>query len=69
MALGDNLPHVGACSLAGAYLLQRTLFEETAFKTILFYTFGVFLLLQGFYSIIIWPLCLNPVRHLPKVPV
>jgi ABC-type sugar transport system permease subunit len=69
MALGDNLPAVGAVSLVGAYLLQRTVFEETTFRSIYFYTFLVTLFIQSFYSIIIWPLLLSPVRHLPKVPV
>lgn len=69
MALGDNLPTVAAFSLVEAYLLQRMVFAETAFRTLLLYTFIVTLSAQGFYSIIIYPLLLNPVRHLPKVPV
>jgi hypothetical protein len=69
MAFGDSLPAVGAVSLVGAYLLQRTVFEGTAFQSIYFYTFLVTLSIQGFYSIIIWPLLLNPLRHLPRVPV
>jgi hypothetical protein len=69
MALGDSLPAVGAVALVEAYLLQRTIFDETAFRSVYLYTFLVTLLLQSFYSIIIWPLLLSPVRHLPKVPV
>lgn len=69
MALGDNLPTVAACSLVEAYLLQRVVYEETAYHTVLLYTFIVTLLAQGFFSIIIYPLLLSPIRHLPKVPV
>ncbi|CAG8047525.1 unnamed protein product [Penicillium olsonii] len=68
MALGDNIPLVAAFSLVEAYLLQRIVFEETTYHKVLLYTFIVTLLIQGFFSIIIYPLLLSPVRHLPKVP-
>ena len=69
MALGDNIPLVAAFSLVEAYLLQRIVFEETTYHKVLLYTFIVTLMIQGFFSIIIYPLLLSPVRHLPKVPV
>lgn len=69
MALGDSLPAIGVFSLVEAYVLQRHVWEEKTLQTICLGTLGVNLLLNAVYSIFIWPLLLNPLRHLPRVQV
>lgn len=69
MAFGDNILTVGAFTLAEAYFLQRTVLVDKTFQTICLSALGVNILLKAFYGIIIWPLLLSPMRHLPKVQV
>lgn len=69
MAVGDSFPLLAALTLVEAYLLQRTVFADEAFRTVVLYALGVNILLKGIYSLIIWPFFLNPLRHLPMVPV
>lgn len=69
MAVGDSFPVLVAFTLGEAYLLQRTVFADDAFRTVVVYAFGLNILLKGIYSLVIWPFFLNPLRHLPMVPV
>lgn len=69
MAVGDSLPALVAFSLVEAYFLQRTVFADEAFRTVVLGALGVNFVLKGFYSLIIWPLFINPLRHLPTIPV
>lgn len=69
MAVGDSLPALLAFSLVEAYFLQRAVFAEEAFRTVVLGTLGVNFVLKGIYSGIIWPLFMNPLRHLPTIPV
>lgn len=69
MAFGDNLPALGAISLVEAYLLQRTVFADETFRTVCLWALGSNLAILFLYSAIVWPFFLNPLRHLPTVPV
>lgn len=69
MAVGGSFPALMAFTLVGAYFLQRTLFADKTFRTVVLSSLAVSVLLKGFYSLVIWRLFINPLRHLPKVPV
>ena len=69
MAVGDSFPALAVITLVEAYFLQRTVFAEESFRTVCLGALGVNLTLLGVYSLIIWPFFLNPLRHLPMVPV
>lgn len=69
MAAGDSIPALVAFTLIEAYLLQRTVFVDEALRTVILGTLGVNILLKGVYSLLIWPFLLNPLRHLPTIPV
>jgi hypothetical protein len=69
MAVGDSLPTLLVFSLVEAYFLQRTVFADEAFRTVVLGTLGVNFVIKGLYSLIIWPLFMNPLRHLPTIPV
>ncbi|KAJ5684864.1 uncharacterized protein N7477_001209 [Penicillium maclennaniae] len=68
MAVGDSLPALLAFSLLEAYFLQRTVFADESFRTVVLGALGVNLVLKGIYNGIIWPLFMNPLRHLPTIP-
>jgi hypothetical protein len=69
MAVGDSLPALLAFSLIEGYLLHRTVFADEAFRTVILGSLGVNLVLKFIYSGLIWPLFMNPLRHLPTIPV
>ena len=69
MAAGESLPALLAFSLVEAYFLQRTVFADETFGTVSLGVLGVNVVLKGFYSLLIWPFLINPLRHLPTVPV
>lgn len=69
MAAGDSFPALALFTLIEAYLLQRTVFADESFRTVILGAFGVNILLKGIYSLIIWPYFLSPLRHLPTAPV
>jgi hypothetical protein len=69
MAVGDSFPALMAFTLVGAYFLQRTLFADETFCTVVLSSLAVNVLLKGLYNLVIWPFFINPLRHLPKVPV
>ena len=69
MAAGDSLPALLAFTLVEAYFLQRTVFVGEAFGTVVLGAVAVNFFLKGLYSLVVWPFFLNPLRHLPRVPV
>ena len=69
MAAGDSLPALLAFTLVEAYLLQRTIFADETFRTVVLGTVSFNVFLKSLYSLVIWPFFLNPLRHLPMVPV
>lgn len=69
MAAGDSLPALLAFTLVEAYLLQRTVFTDETFRTVILGAVAVNVFLKGLYSLVVWPFFLNPLRHLPRVPV
>lgn len=69
MAVGDSLPALLAFSLVEAYFLQRTIFADETFRTVVLGALGVNFVIKGLYNLIIWPLFMNPLRHLPTIPV
>lgn len=69
MAAGDSLPALLVLTLVEAYFLQRAVFVEQTFQTVLLWSLGVNVLGKGLYSLVIWPFYLNPLRHLPTIPV
>jgi hypothetical protein len=69
MAAGDSLPALLAFTLVEAYLLQRTIFADETFRTVVLGTVAFNVFLKSLYSLVIWPFFLNPLRHLPMVPV
>ncbi|EPS31935.1 hypothetical protein PDE_06894 [Penicillium oxalicum 114-2] len=68
MAAGDSLPALLVLTLVEAYFLQRAVFVEQTFQTVLLWSLGVNVLGKGLYSLVIWPFYLNPLRHLPTIP-
>lgn len=69
MAIGDSLPVLLAFSVVEAFFLHRTVFADNAFRTVVLGALGVNFVLKAFYNLIIWPLFMNPLRHLPTIPV
>lgn len=69
MAVGDSLPALLAFSLVEGYLLHRTVFADEAFRTVILGALGVNFVFKFIYSGLIWPLLMNPLRHLPTIPV
>ncbi|KAJ5112021.1 hypothetical protein N7532_000066 [Penicillium argentinense] len=68
MAAGDSLPALVALSLVEAFFLQRTIFADETLRTVILGALGVNVLLKGIWSLIVWPLLFNPLRHLPTIP-
>lgn len=66
---GDKVLAFAVLAAAESYLLQRTVFLDTAFRTIFFGAFAVNLALRVFYNVMIYPFFVNPLRHLPRVRV
>ena len=58
-----------ALTLTEAFILQRSVFTDTPFRSIAIGSAAVNLVLLGIYKFLIWPFFLNPLRHLPKAPV
>lgn len=69
MAVGDSLPALTVFTLVESYFLQRTVFVNEAFRTVCLGALGVNLVLLGLWSSFIYPYFLNPLRHLPTIPV
>lgn len=69
MAAGDSIPYLVAFTLVEAYVLQRTVFADETLRTVILGALGVNIVLKGVYSLLIWPFLLNPLRHLPTIPV
>lgn len=69
MAAGDSLPALLAFTLVEAYVLQRTVFADETLRTVVLGTVAFNVFLKSLYSLVIWPFFLNPLRHLPMVPV
>ncbi|KAL4915452.1 cytochrome P450 [Aspergillus aurantiobrunneus] len=55
-------------TLAEALLLQCSVFTDTPFRTVALGSAAVNLILLAIYKLLIWPFCLNPLRHLPCAP-
>lgn len=58
-----------AVTLAEAFLLQRSFFTDTPFRTVALCSAAVNFVLLGIHNFLIWPFFLNPLRHLPSAPV
>ena len=69
MAVGDSLPALTIFTLVESYFLQRAVFVNEAFRTVCLGTLGVNFVLLGLWSSFIYPYFLNPLRHLPTIPV
>jgi hypothetical protein len=69
MAAGDSIPALLAFTLVEAYFLQRTVFADQPFRTVVLGAVAFNVFLKSLYSLVIWPFFLNPLRHLPMVPV
>lgn len=67
--MADSLLAIAAASVAEGYLLQRTVFEGETFRVVCLGAFGVNLVLKAFWSLVIYPFFVNPLRHLPQVQV
>lgn len=65
----DSLFTIAALSIVEGYLLQRTVFEDNAFRTVCLQAFGVNLALKVFWDMAIYPFFVTPLRHLPQAPV
>ncbi|KAJ5742048.1 hypothetical protein N7533_011457 [Penicillium manginii] len=63
-----NIPALSALSIAEGYLIQHFLFPDFAFRTLVLAALASNLLFKGIYNFLIWPLFLNPLRHLPTIP-
>jgi hypothetical protein len=69
MAVDDSFLALMAFTLAEAYFLHRTLVTHETLRAVLFSLLVINVLLKCLYTIFIWPFFVNPLRHLPKVPV
>lgn len=69
MGYGDSLFAIAALSVFEGYLLQHTVYVDHAFRTVCLGAFGVNLLLKAIWTVLIYPHFVNPLRHLPQVPV
>ncbi|CEJ61736.1 Putative Cytochrome P450 monooxygenase [Penicillium brasilianum] len=67
MAAGDSLPALLVFTLVEAYFLQRTVFADETFRTVVLGALAVNVCGKGVYSLVVWPFFLNPLRHLPHV--
>lgn len=66
---GESFPALVVVTLVETYLLQRTAFTEETFRTICLGALGVNLSILAIWNIVVWPFFLNPLRHLPTIPV
>jgi hypothetical protein len=69
MAVDDSFLALMAFTLTEAYFLHRTLVTHESLCAVLLSLLVVNVLLKCLYTIFIWPFFVNPLRHLPKVPV
>jgi hypothetical protein len=69
MAVSDRFLALMAFTLTAAYFLHCTLVAHETLCAVLLSLLVVNVLLKCLYTIIIWPFFVNPLRHLPKVPV
>lgn len=65
----DSLLGLAAFSVLEGYLLQRSVFIDHAFRTVVLGALGVNLILKLFWNVFIYPFFLNPLRHLPRAEV
>lgn len=65
----DSLLFLLTFSLLEAYLLQRSVFFDLAFRTLCLASVGLNLVLLGIWNIIIYPYFVTPLRHLPTLSV
>lgn len=66
---GESFPALVVGTLVEAYLLQRTIFPEETFRTIGLGALGFNLFVLAIWNVVVWPFFLNPLRHLPTIPV
>lgn len=64
-----NIPALVGFSVVEGYFLQHSLFADSTFRTVVLGALAVNLLVTGIYNFLIYPLFLNPLRHLPTIPV
>ena len=70
MGFGDALLAVAVSAAVEGYILHRTVFLESTFHTLCFAAFAVNAFLKFIvYDFFVYPLLLNPLRHLPRIPV
>ncbi|KAJ5226582.1 uncharacterized protein N7469_006588 [Penicillium citrinum] len=63
-----NIPIISVLAIVEGYLLRNFLLPDYAFRTLVLGALGVNLLAKGIYNFFIYPLFLNPLRHLPTIP-
>ncbi|PLB48551.1 putative cytochrome P450 monooxygenase [Aspergillus steynii IBT 23096] len=63
----DQLLLLVAFSLLEGYLLQRSIFLDVAFRTLCLASFGLNLVLLGIWNVLIYPIFVTPLRHLPTL--
>ena len=63
-----NIPILSVLAILEGYLLRNFLLPDYAFRTLVLGALGVNLLAKGIYNFLIYPLFLNPLRHLPTIP-
>lgn len=66
---GESFPALVVGTLVEAYLLQRTIFTEETFRTIGLGALAFNLFVLAIWNVVVWPFFLNPLRHLPTIPV
>ena len=69
MGFDDALFAIAILSAVEGYLLQHTVFLDDAFRTVCIGAFGVNLVLKAIWDMLVFPFCVNPLRHLPQAPV
>ncbi|KAL4901040.1 hypothetical protein BDW74DRAFT_160619 [Aspergillus multicolor] len=60
--------HLLSFTLGEAFLLQRSVFTDTSFRTIALGSTAVNLVLLAIYNLWIWPFFFDPLRRLPRAP-
>jgi hypothetical protein len=69
MHIRDQLVVNLIASAGEAYVLLRTTLPDRAFRQVFFWAFGINFAALATWSVFIWPLCFNPLRHLPLAKV
>jgi hypothetical protein len=65
----DSLLLLIALSLLESFLLHRSVFVDSTFRTVTLCSLGANLVLAAIWNIVVYPYFVTPLRHLPTISV